>query len=135
MRAPCHTRMADGFSVPFVVSEASMAKGSLCTHSTEIKQRLLAECGQRRVRAPLFMVGERDYGDSCVGHRSITSGSCRLIGPDTTRRPERFFRADPRHTSLTAWSHSEARGHQQRSEEHTSELQSRRHLVCRLLLE
>src|SRR5258707_6728242 len=28
-----------------------------------------------------------------------------------------------------------ARGGQQRSEEHTSELQSRQHLVCRLLLE
>src|SRR5216684_7366746 len=30
---------------------------------------------------------------------------------------------------------SDARGHTARSEEHTSELQSRLHLVCRLLLE
>src|SRR5205814_7848879 len=35
----------------------------------------------------------------------------------------------PTSRSMTAWAH------QRRSEEHTSELQSLRHLVCRLLLE
>src|SRR5690349_21992193 len=38
---------------------------------------------------------------------------------------------DPRHRLLVAGEHR----HPQRSEEHTSELQSRRDLVCRLLLE
>src|SRR6266702_8893424 len=34
-----------------------------------------------------------------------------------------------------AFDHPEFRSHHRRSEEHTSELQSRGHLVCRLLLE
>src|SRR3989442_10033547 len=38
-------------------------------------------------------------------------------------------------TSNTQWSRTFDGGDQTRSEEHTSELQSRPHLVCRLLLE
>src|SRR2546429_6027592 len=41
--------------------------------------------------------------------------------------------ADP--AAFRARDHAPARGRRSRSEEHTSELQSRLHLVCRLLLE
>src|SRR2546429_4488402 len=37
--------------------------------------------------------------------------------------------------TATAWTGAVGQAHVQRSEEHTSELQSRLHLVCRLLLE
>src|SRR2546429_3551890 len=62
--------------------------------------------------------------------RSPSSGYYELIGKQSrtqTRRRERqpLQRADG-DRSIPAW---------QRSEEHTSELQSRLHLVCRLLLE
>src|SRR2546429_734282 len=50
-------------------------------------------------------------------HRCVDSARVRRVGCAQLRRPE-------------------PRGHRQtRSEEHTSELQSRLHLVCRLLLE
>src|SRR5947209_11134050 len=54
--------------------------------------------------------------------RSISPGG-RIAWPPTSRRrtPDRFRRRDV--------------GGQARSEEHTSELQSRQYLVCRLLLE
>src|SRR6202522_4722910 len=60
------------------------------------------------------------------------------------RRPPRstlfpyttLFRSAPAGPSFPARIHQQQnRGHDLRSEEHTSELQSRRHLVCRLLLE
>src|SRR5690349_21983458 len=47
-----------------------------------------------------------------------------LVPADAGGRPKRLLRA-----------HSEGRRLARRSEEHTSELQSRRDLVCRLLLE
>src|SRR2546429_3287016 len=42
---------------------------------------------------------------------------------------------EPAHGAQTGAPQRHARIHQDRSEEHTSELQSRLHLVCRLLLE
>src|SRR3989442_15938456 len=59
------------------------------------------------------------------------------------RRPPRstlfpyttLFRSDPRFPPTTSRSDHETPVKQPRSEEHTSELQSRPHLVCRLLLE
>src|SRR2546429_6056405 len=44
-------------------------------------------------------------------------------------------RGKPVHRSVWAWSLIQAGARKVRSEEHTSELQSRLHLVCRLLLE
>src|SRR5690625_6114565 len=53
-----------------------------------------------------------------------------------TPRPARFYTAtaNPRRTTIT-WYAQSAGAPKKRSEEHTSELQSRGHLVCRLLLE
>src|SRR5438445_9997392 len=59
-----------------------------------------------------------------LGEREVVRGVCApLFGRDQRQRAER----------LTV---SRERGHdRRRSEEHTSELQSRQYLVCRLLLE
>src|SRR6266511_4882229 len=51
------------------------------------------------------------------------------------RRPPRRFPALPRHPRQQARRPRGAGHHRRRSEEHTSELQSRENLVCRLLLE
>src|SRR5690625_5626500 len=51
-----------------------------------------------------------------------------IVGLDETSTPVRIDWADTSITILFAF-------HSKRSEEHTSELQSRGHLVCRLLLE
>src|SRR2546422_2039178 len=48
------------------------------------------------------------------------------------KEPGRAARGDPPHARSPV---PPRRGHPHRSEEHTSELQSRLHLVCRLLLE
>src|SRR3712207_7514859 len=54
---------------------------------------------------------------------------------DRPRRPPAHHgRADPRHV-LRGGQAAEVRAPALRSEEHTSELQSRQYLVCRLLLE
>src|SRR2546429_5573846 len=54
----------------------------------------------------------------------------------TLFRSHRSCSPEPRWLSLRFWSLSSSlRWRQVRSEEHTSELQSRLHLVCRLLLE
>src|SRR5690349_22564574 len=61
------------------------------------------------------------------GNGSSTRGlTCSAISSthSTSNRTARIARAEP-----------PGAGHSQRSEEHTSELQSRRDLVCRLLLE
>src|SRR3712207_8195453 len=70
------------------------------------------------------------------GRASTPRGRCLLSdrarpASDATRRPI------PRHESTRAWPAAAppaSTGHS-RSEEHTSELQSRQYLVCRLLLE
>src|SRR5262245_65392969 len=55
--------------------------------------------------------------------------------PICRRRPRRPCRHQSRHRSAVVLSQAGARLRAPRSEEHTSELQSLRHLVCRLLLE
>src|SRR5262245_65724210 len=50
-------------------------------------------------------------------------------------RPDRDGQRHPRVPARLARRHPSGQGHVTRSEEHTSELQSLRHLVCRLLLE
>src|SRR5207253_8580521 len=64
----------------------------------------------------------------------------RLLRQDVRRefpRPpaQRARRQRPRGRPLLARRHGDFRREKRRSEEHTSELQSRGHLVCRLLLE
>src|SRR3712207_8068357 len=61
------------------------------------------------------------------GARSAARGRARGAGRDEARRHRPRRRARDRPTG--------ARGERERSEEHTSELQSRQYLVCRLLLE
>src|SRR2546429_3702045 len=56
-----------------------------------------------------------------------------LVAPAVQRLPLRAGRADQETEALLADVTKHERAH--RSEEHTSELQSRLHLVCRLLLE
>src|SRR5690625_6411626 len=55
-------------------------------------------------------------------------------GDAEASRPLGQSRGDDAHEELTHLAGGQ-QGHQHRSEEHTSELQSRGHLVCRLLLE
>src|SRR2546422_6032104 len=64
---------------------------------------------------PLFLPKRLCGTKSCVW----TSAHCAIVGS----------------TSLHGMIFSELRSYAERSEEHTSELQSRLHLVCRLLLE
>src|SRR3712207_8161057 len=65
--------------------------------------------------------------------------SCRCVRAARSARkppPHRSSRAaTSRHPSPTATSPGRERARPRRSEEHTSELQSRQYLVCRLLLE
>src|SRR2546422_3419349 len=65
----------------------------------------------------LFRSEEHDVSDRCIRQQGINYHGC--------IRQYRARRGDDRH----------AGGYRERSEEHTSELQSRLHLVCRLLLE
>src|SRR3712207_8877293 len=70
--------------------------------------------------------------------RSVLGGFDVLGRLDVFRRLDRGRRVGCRLAVVAAASHqreSEHRHDQERSEEHTSELQSRQYLVCRLLLE
>src|SRR2546422_6701512 len=60
----------------------------------------------------------------------VTSGLCWVETTIVSTRTGRPFRY-----STVTWDLPSGRIHGRRSEEHTSELQSRLHLVCRLLLE
>src|SRR5687768_18275310 len=55
-----------------------------------------------------------------------------LVRQDLAQAGDRSDRRPPLVVPLPAW---QKQRHRDRSEEHTSELQSRLHLVCRLLLE
>src|SRR5689334_23795764 len=62
-----------------------------------------------------------------AAHRGVLARADRAVGSEiAVARSSRARGRQPRHRS---------RGDQSRSEEHTSELQSQFHLVCRLLLE
>src|SRR3712207_8710623 len=70
--------------------------------------------------------------------RSLRRGASRPLDRDPRAR-RRLAPTGPARASLTGTSHTSRRDEvthgQPRSEEHTSELQSRQYLVCRLLLE
>src|SRR3712207_8720959 len=70
--------------------------------------------------------------DACFVQASVTLSSRDTIGPCQTLRP-----TSPPPSALPLPSRSDGCGRSStaRSEEHTSELQSRQYLVCRLLLE
>src|SRR3712207_7769958 len=80
------------------------------------------------------------WGEGVCQHRQVPERDAGLlaerIAPVTEirriRRPARLVRLQP---SIGAIVNGEAKDRHVRSEEHTSELQSRQYLVCRLLLE
>src|SRR5256884_4939636 len=74
----------------------------------------------------------------CFGRRQISKTSCSISGPTLTTiariprgKGKRRIRPCQDQSPISA----RFSGNHTRSEEHTSELQSRLHLVCRLLLE
>src|SRR5204862_7871109 len=89
----------------------------------------------------LLLLIRRPLGSSLFPYTTLfRSRACREVGeldrpPDVRGREkevELSLRLDRR---VEARAQVEVLGHHSRSEEHTSELQSRRDLVCRLLLE
>src|SRR5436305_11396336 len=59
-----------------------------------------------------------------------------LVSRDEIAKDDQRWHISLRHKSrIPTWEELVMAGHDKRSEEHTSELQSRPHLVCRLLLE
>src|SRR5690625_6808632 len=79
-----------------------------------------------------FLSSDRDHRDL---HPFPTRRSSDLIGTWAIDKLIRFCLVT-RHSDPIVWDfRSAAKHHDLRSEEHTSELQSRGHLVCRLLLE
>src|ERR1035438_453127 len=83
--------------------------------------------------------------DACVAHAFHAIGRCACLGlqePVENRQFGAVFPATHREIRLVVFPYPEEYetaqqilGGEDRSEEHTSELQSLRHLVCRLLLE
>src|SRR5215475_13619889 len=88
-------------------------------------------CGPRLVRSR--SVGSFAARCACGLPRRRACPPCALSGRGRSRR--RPARAGSFARSQGAWPVRGARGPGPRSEEHTSELQSRENLVCRLLLE
>src|SRR2546430_13421372 len=72
-------------------------------------------------------------------HRQVGDGSCEIAAPElVVERREQQWRGlatDARHRQQQTCEDAAAGGGVDRSEEHTSELQSQSNLVCRLLLE
>src|SRR3712207_8339787 len=67
-----------------------------------------------------------------------SDGAIREVRRLVEAEPDRYFYADQYSNPSNPRAHEEGTGPEiiaQRSEEHTSELQSRQYLVCRLLLE
>src|SRR5690349_22594676 len=98
------------------------------------KSRRRAEQARAGLSEDLARSGEFDKGFANTGGRWQIVGqpaelSRRLPEQEDRQRDDKpgGTSGDRAHQSLTGWT--------QRSEEHTSELQSRRDLVCRLLLE
>src|SRR2546422_8324657 len=60
----------------------------------------------------------------------LRRSSAQLLGGESQQRTNWSSRSSPTHSRR-----ADSRNERYRSEEHTSELQSRLHLVCRLLLE
>src|SRR2546422_5166789 len=78
--------------------------------------------------------GIRDVAVTGVQTCALPISARSASGPRPSPRP-RTRTATPSGTKRSAWSRRRAGATRTRSEEHTSELQSRLHLVCRLLLE
>src|SRR2546422_6682076 len=89
--------------------------------------------GVERRRGPSLMVGQREAGELAVfqelGKALTSSLQLDQVLSTIMEKIDEFLRPDTWSLLLL----DESR--QERSEEHTSELQSRLHLVCRLLLE
>src|SRR3712207_8072303 len=67
--------------------------------------------------------------------RSFTRHTSFGTSPPSSREPEAYLDREPAPTGLHALAANVEANKSPRSEEHTSELQSRQYLVCRLLLE
>src|SRR2546422_3053812 len=84
---------------------------------------------------------DRGQGIGVIAPEKVTNGpsDSRSFGPTpgTLSRRARLPKGPcaARHATIRCASAGPTRGSRVRSEEHTSELQSRLHLVCRLLLE
>src|SRR5690606_39525061 len=86
--------------------------------------------GDHRDLHPFPTRRSSDLGPACGGISSTGIGECRTT-------PSATLPSSRRSTPLRPWVPRTSRSarHSIRSEEHTSELQSRENLVCRLLLE
>src|SRR3712207_9006782 len=93
---------------------------------------------RRPPRSTLFPYTTLFRSRDCFNHpreRSLES-SCLSSGTkEKGRRPTRYNRATRSLKSVRSFTATLAATWKSRSEEHTSELQSRQYLVCRLLLE
>src|SRR3712207_7664280 len=72
---------------------------------------------------------------AAVGRATPRAGAAGRAVADGARGPGGWAAADGQHLGFPNLSGAAVRGGRRRSEEHTSELQSRPYLVCRLLLE
>src|SRR2546430_6613357 len=90
---------------------------------------------RRPPRSTLFPYTTLFRSDGGVDASGVVS-NLRSVGSYHKRRLVGGIHLEPQHVRCIAGEiRREARGLQQRSEEHTSELQSQSNLVCRLLLE
>src|SRR5256884_5033211 len=105
----------------------------------------LEACGGRRLRQwPYGQGAERRAGPLQRGTASsdfLRASSmrsrrrCLMLSSTWLQKRRKYWAAETSALTTTSQSKIRARGLRDRSEEHTSELQSRLHLVCRLLLE
>src|SRR3712207_7164343 len=77
----------------------------------------------------------RSRGDGREGHAGPRGASGRREGVPVASAAVRLRHRPRSRDAFHAAHRGEGRAHVRRSEEHTSELQSRQYLVCRLLLE
>src|SRR5437870_6406750 len=98
-----------------------------------------ARSGLTRLQAPAVRKPARNGSTpvpSCTRHLE-PSGTSRMelcVGRDSSTSTLAWA-SDSQYANPGAWNSRHKRSTYSRSEEHTSELQSRGHLVCRLLLE
>src|SRR3989449_6433513 len=95
--------------------------------------RYLATCLHNRKQHVLWCRSRPSAQRAARGARRQATRAPRSV-VKRTRRPARASMST-RASMLKRWKRPRTRSFTRRSEEHTSELQSRLHLVCRLLLE
>src|SRR2546422_5799073 len=78
---------------------------------------------------------ETTFAQIVADHLGVTPDDVVVVHGDTRSGPEGFGTFGSRSVALGGGALARVAGDVRRSEEHTSELQSRLHLVCRLLLE